>query len=123
MDKTIVPKEPEVSIEQMIIDREITMVKAADNIDWLNAELKYKEDQLKNGIKEKNISELYKLVSFPLDDKKPRHVLKIEIGMTKRIIKAKEDSMKIMKELQIEDIKKLEENNATKSNKSKPTSN
>ena len=98
-------KEPEVSIEQTIIDREITMEKAADNIEWLNAELKYKEDQLKTKIVEENISELYKLVSFPLDHKKPRHVLKIEIGMTKKIIKAKEESMKIMKELQAEDKK------------------
>ena len=108
-------KIPEVPIEQTIIDRKITMEKAADNIDWLNAELKYKENQLKKGIVEENISELYKLVSFPLDHKKPKHVLKIEIEMTKRIIEAKEESMKIMKELQAEDKKKVK--NATKPNK------
>ncbi len=103
----------EVLIEQTIIDREISMEQAADNIGWLNAELKYKQDQLKKGIVEENISELYKLVSFPLDHKKPRHVLEIEVDMTKRIIKAKEESMKIMKELQAEDKKKVE--NAPKS--------
>ncbi len=105
MDKPKVPMKEEISVEQTIIDREITMEKTLDNIEWLNAELEYKEDQLKNGIKEKNISELYKLVSFPLDDKKPRHVLEIEIGMTKRIIQAKEESMEIMKELQVKDKK------------------
>ncbi len=116
-------EEPEVNIGQTIIDREISIENTENNIRWISGEVKFKEDQLKKEIVEENISELYKLVSFPLNHKKPEHVLKIEIEMLKKGIKAKNESLKIMRELQIGDIKKLEVNNATKPNKSKQTCN
>lgn len=93
-------------LTQAIKDREISIEKAIDNVKWLGEELKYKENQLKTGILEENISELYSLVSFPIDKKKPKHVIEIEIGMLIRGILAKEQSLKIMKRLQVEDKKK-----------------
>ena len=102
MDK----KAPEVPLSQIIKDREVTMDKTEDNIEYLTAEKEYKENQLKTEITEENISELYNLVSHPIDHKKPRHVLEIEVGMIKKILDAKEKSLKVMKELQVEDKKK-----------------
>ena len=116
-------KEPEVNIEQTIATREVSMEKANEFITNTTEEIKYKEDQLKKGIVEENCSNLYELVSFPLDHKKPRHALKIEIEELNRRKKKHETNLKIMKELQVEDKKKLEEKNATKSNQSKKTSN
>ena len=92
--------EPEVSPEQIIQDREITMEKTADAINWITEEIKYKEDQLDNEVIEENISQLYNLVSFPKDKKKPRYVLKIEVEMLKKARSGKKKNLKIMKELQ-----------------------
>ena len=79
MDK----KADEVPIEQTIATREVSMEKAREFITNLTAEIKFKENQLKKGIVEENCSNLYELVSFPLDHKKPRHALKIEIEVLK----------------------------------------
>lgn len=102
-------KQPEVPLEQVIKDREVSIDKTRDNLIFLNKELKYKEDQLKGEIIERNQSGLYNITSFPMDDKKPKHVIEIEIGMIKKIIKAKEENLKIMDDLQ------KESKNATKS--------
>lgn len=110
-------KEPEVPLSQIISDRGVTIEKTIDSIKWIQEEIEFKENQLDNVITEENISQLYNLVSFPMDKKKPRHVLKIEIEMLKKAIKGKKNNFKIMQELQIEDKKKKEkeEKNATKS--------
>lgn len=100
--------EQEVSLEQTIKDREISIGKTKDNLSFLKKELKYKTDQLTNNkIIERNQSGLYNITSFPIDDIKPKHVLEIEIGMIQKIMEAKQDQLKIMEELQIEDEKKL----------------
>ena len=101
-------------VQQIMKDREVSIEKAADTINWMTEELKYKEDQLDNEIIEENVSQLYNLISFPKDRKKPRHVIKIEVGMIKRVIKAKKKTIKIMEELQRIDQAK-EEKNASKS--------
>ena len=106
-------KEPEQTLQQIIATREVTMQKAREFQKQLTAELKYKQDQLKNEIIEKNISQLYDLRSFPLDDKKPKHVIEIEIDILKSDKKKFEDNLKVMEELQVED-KKKESENATK---------
>ncbi len=93
-------------VTQAIKDRAVSLEKATDGVKWIKEEVKYKENQLKKGITEKNLSELYNLVSFPSDDKKPKHVLTIEIEMLKKGIAAKEESIKTMNELQVEDKKK-----------------
>ena len=98
MDKKI--PEPDVPIGQIIKDRKVSIEKTEDSIKWITEEIKYKESQLKKRIVEENISQLYSLVSYPLDHKKPRHVLKIETEMLTKAKKAKETSLKIMKELQ-----------------------
>jgi len=100
-------EQPDVSPEQLIKDRDTSIDKTKDNISFLNKELKYKENQLKGKIVERNQSTLYNVTSFPIDDKKPRHVLEIEVGMIKKIIEAKENQLKTMEELQVEDKKKL----------------
>ena len=105
-------EEPVVSIEQTIATREVSMEKANEFITNLNAEIKYKENQLKTKIVEENCSNLYELVSFPLDHKKPRHALKIEIEVLKGRKKKHETNLKTMNELQLEDKKKVK--NATK---------
>ena len=107
---------PEVSIEQIMSDRQVTIDKTSETLDCWTVELGYKEDQMNTKIIEENVSTLYNIVSHPLDHKKPRHVMKIEIDMLKRNIKKKEAELKVMKELQLEDTKKLEVNNAPKSN-------
>ena len=101
----------EVPLEQIMATREVSMEKAKEFITNFKAEIKYKEDQLKNGIVEENCSNLYELVSFPLDHKKPRHALKIEIEVLKERKKKHEINLKVMRELQKED----EGKNATKS--------
>ncbi len=93
----------EVPLEQIIKDRAVSMEKAAESISWYQEEIDYKENQLNTKIVEENISTLYNLLSYPLDHKKPKHVLKIEVIMLKKLKKQKEDSLEIMKELQIED--------------------
>ncbi|KKN19161.1 hypothetical protein LCGC14_0948470 [marine sediment metagenome] len=103
-------KEPEVSLNQIISDREVSIGNEAETIACWTEELKYKENQMDSEIVEENVSTLYNLVSFPKDKTKPRHVLKIEIEMLKRQIKKKKKILKIMQELQVED-----EKNATKS--------
>ncbi|KKL14709.1 hypothetical protein LCGC14_2512950, partial [marine sediment metagenome] len=65
-------------------------------------EIEYKENQLEKGIIEKNESTLYNLASFPKDEVKPRFVLDIEISMMKQMLIEKEESLKIMKELEKE---------------------
>ena len=102
MDETIKP-EPEVHLSQIISDRAVSMEKAEESISWYQDEIDYKENQLKTKIVEENISTSYNLLSYPLDHKKPRHVLKIEVVMLKKLKKQKEDSLKIMKELQAKD--------------------
>jgi len=119
MLKTKIPKkielpQPDVPLSQIISDREVSMEKTADSIEWIGEEIKFKEDQLDNEITEENISQLYTLLSFPKDKKKPRHVLKIEVAMLKKAKKGKEKNLKIMQELQVED-KNKEEKNAPKS--------
>lgn len=107
--------EPEVSIEQIMSDRQISIDKTTETIECWSVELGYKEDQMDTKIIEENVSTLYNLVSHPSDHIKPRHVMKIEISMLKRNIKKKKAEVKIMNELQSEDKKKLEVNNAPKS--------
>ncbi len=104
--------EPDVPLAQIIKDRAVSMEKTEDGINWITEEIKYKENQLKNKIVEENTSQLYTLLSFPKDNKKPRHVLEIEVEMLKGAKTGKEKSLKIMKELQVED--KKEDENATK---------
>jgi len=118
MLKTKVPKkievpQPDVPLSQIISDREVSMEKTADSIEWIQEEIKFKDDQLDSEIIEENNSQLYTLLSFPINKKKPRHVLKIEVAMLKKAVKGKEKTLKIMKELQVED-KKKEEKNASK---------
>ena len=96
-------KVDEVPLEQIIKDREVSIEKTEDSIKWIGEEINYKENQIDNEIIEENISQLYNLVSFPKDKKKPKHVLKIEIEMLKKAKKRKERSLKIMKEIQIKD--------------------
>ena len=109
MVKNKIPEE--VPLSQIIADREISIEKTEDSINWITEEINYKEDQIDSEIVEENISQLYNLVSYPKDKKKPKHVLKIEIQMLKKAKKNKEKSVKIMKELQLKD----EEKNASKS--------
>ena len=105
-------KEPEVTLEQTIKDREVSIEKTIDSINWIQEEIKFKDDQLDSVIIEENISQMYNLVSFPLNHKKPKHVLKIEVEMLKKVKKAKQKTLKIMEELQIKD----EGKNASKPN-------
>ena len=120
MDKTKVPmkeEEPEESIKQIMSDRQVSIDKTSETVECWTIELEYKEDQMDNEILEENVSTLYNIVSHPKDHKKPRHVMKIEIGMLKRNIKKKKEELKVMKELQLEDKEKLEKGkNASKSN-------
>ena len=102
--------EPEVSLSQIISDREITIEKIKDKIKWYQEEINFKNDQLDKEIIEENVSQLYTLVSYPLNHKKPRHVVKIEIEILKKIKKNQEKQLKVMKELQIEDKAKEEKN-------------
>lgn len=117
MVKKKLEKHPElvdVPLSQIISDRAVSIEKTADGINWIGEEINYKENQIDSEIIEENLSQLYNLVSFPLNKKKPKHVLKIEIEMLKKAKKGKEKSLKIMEELQVEDRKK-EEKNASKS--------
>ncbi len=104
--------EPEVPLEQIIATRKVSMEKAREFITQTSEEIKYKENQLKTKIVEENCSNLYELVSFPLDHKKPRHALKIEIEILEKRKKKHETNLEVMKELQKED----EGKNASKSN-------
>lgn len=114
MVKKKLEKHPElvdVPLSQIISDRAISIEKTVDSIKWIGEEINYKEDQIDSEIIEENISQLYTLLSFPLNKKKPKHVLKIEIEMLKKAKKGKLKSIKIMEELQVEDKRK----NASKS--------
>lgn len=99
-------KKVEVPLSQIIKDRAVSIQKTGESIKWIIEEIKYKEDQIDSEIIEENISQLYNLVSFPKDKKKPKHVIKIEIEMLKTGKKSKEKTLKIMKELQITDERK-----------------
>lgn len=95
-------KKDKVSEEQILQDRKVTIQKTEVNISCLEKEIEYKENQLEKGIIEKNESTLYNLASFPKDEVKPRFVLDIEISMMKQMLIEKEESLKIMKELEKE---------------------
>ena len=99
-------KEPDVPLSQIISDREVSIEKTSETIDCWTVEKKFKENQLKTEIVEENISTLYNLVSFPINKKKPKHVIEIEVEMLERNIKKKNQELKIMEELQVEDKKK-----------------
>ena len=98
--------EPDVPLAQIIKDRAVSMEKTEDSINWIQKEIDYKANQLDKKIVEENISQLYNLVSFPLNHKKPRHVLEIEIGMLKKSREGKKKILETMQELQVEDKEK-----------------
>lgn len=107
-------KKLDVPLSQIISDRAVSMEKTEDSIKWLGEEIIFKDDQLDKEIIEENTSIMYVLTSFPSDNKKPRHVLKIEVEILKRKRSNNKKTLKIMEELQVKD-KKKEEKNASKS--------
>ncbi len=106
MDEEDKPAE-EIPLEQIMATREVSMEKANEFITQLTAEIKYKEDQLKTKIVEENVSNTYELKSFPLDHKKPRHTLKIEMEILKKQNEKHKKNLKVMQELQREDKVKI----------------
>ena len=98
----------EISKEQIIYNRKQSKRILKVDMECLRREKGYKQNQLSSGkVVEKNESKLYNASSFPKDEVKPKFILENEIKVIERLLEEKQD--------QLDNLKKSEEEDATKS--------